>query len=107
MPKRRFESFEDAAVDLGILSGNVQPKLFTQHAGKISYHAGKALHAVGKGPHVAGQCAVVQPVRQMCGTPVESIDLHQPLRQELLAFERAPLCLSKRRLRLFAQPLRR
>jgi len=107
MPKWRFKPFENVAIDLGILTDNVQPQLFAQRAGEISHHAREGLHAVGKRPHVAGQRAIVEPMREMCGAPVERVDLHQSLRQELLAFERAPLCLGQRRLCLFAQALRR
>src|SRR5258708_18478594 len=98
MPKWRFKPFENIAIDLGILTGHVQPQLFAQRAGKISYHAREGLHAVGKGPHVAAPPGVVEPMREMGGAPDGGIDLHQSPRQGVLSFAPAPLFLGPHRL---------
>ncbi|MNF75479.1 hypothetical protein D3C87_1065270 [compost metagenome] len=54
MGERRFEFFQDIAIDLGFLAFDLQPHLLAEAAAQIADHAHLTGQHVRKGPHAAG-----------------------------------------------------
>jgi hypothetical protein len=54
MGKRRFQPFQNIAIDVGIVAPHFKLYLFSEIAGQIAHHSRKTVNAVGKRSHPTG-----------------------------------------------------
>ncbi|MNI96963.1 hypothetical protein D3C73_1555210 [compost metagenome] len=86
MGQRRFELFQHVAIDLGLLTLNLQAHLLAEAAAEIANHAHLSGQDIGERPHAASQRGVVQHLCALTGLPGELIQFGVFFHQQLLGF---------------------
>ena len=89
--ERRFEFFEDIAVNLGFLAFDFQAYLLAQRPTQITDHALLAHQHIGERAHAAGQRGVIEQLRALAGLPAEFVEFGGLLAEQMLRLgEHAP-----------------
>ncbi|MNJ28813.1 hypothetical protein D3C77_233630 [compost metagenome] len=86
MGQRRFELFQNVAIDLGLLAFDLQAHLLAQRAPEVTHHPALSGEYIGKRTHTTGQGRVIQQLRALTGLPAELIKISGLLQEDLLGF---------------------
>ena len=96
--QRRFQALQHVAVDLGVLTFDVQAHLFAQRAAEVAQHAGLATQHIGEGTHARGQGQVIELLGALTTMPDEVVEQLLMRLQLLLAFDQQVAALVEQRL---------
>ena len=88
--QRRFQLFEDVAIDVGVVPHDFKLDLLAELPSEIPDHAWEALHAISERSHSAGDDFVIQPAIEVIGLPRVLIELADAIGQQIATFGDSP-----------------